>query len=165
MASGNTLCVFTPQAGLPPASNYATLDLRNVAHLVLDFDASTEEAAYFEGVLPRHYAGGGITLRLCWMATSATSGNVVWGACFERHDDEATDLDADSFASEQTATSAAPATSGAVQYVDIAFTDGAQLDSLATGEHFRIKIARKAADGSDTISGDAELLSVELRET
>lgn len=163
MASGDTLLTFTPLANQPPASSYATFDTRN-NHVVLDFDASADEAAIFGDVLPRHYAGGGITVTIVWMATTATSGNVVWSVAIERMD-TATDLDADSFATANTATAAAPATSGAPAYTTIAFTSGAQMDSLAVGEAFRIKVSRTGSSGSDTMTGDAELLRVELKET
>lgn len=164
MASGNSLITFYPQGNQPPATNFATLDLRN-SHAVLDFDATTAEDAIFAGVLPRHYAAGGLTVVVQWMASSATSGNCKWNVAIERNEDEGTDLDADSFATAQTATGAAPATSGMVQYTAITFTNGAQMDSVAVGEHFRIKVTRDAADGGDTMASDAELLAVEIRET
>ena len=176
MASGDTLIVFTALANEPPATNFATVDLRN-SHLVLDFDNTTAESAVFGAVLPRHYAGGGITVTLLWMAggaallgdlmtpTPLATGNVKWNAQFERHQVATDDLDADSFAAAQTVTSAAPSTDGALQSTSIPFTNGAQMDSLAVGESFRIKVIRDAADGADTMTGDAELLRIELRET
>ena len=165
MASGSTLAVFTPHQNQPPASNYATLDVRN-SNLVLDFNDSADESAVFPGVLPANYAGGGITVTLVWAATSAVAGDVVWEASFERHQDETDDLDADSFAAAQTATATAPGTSaGRVQYTDIPFTNGAQMDSLAINESFRLKITRNADDAADTMVGDAELLRVLVKET
>lgn len=163
MSSGDTLLIFTPHANMPPASNYATFDTRN-SHLVLDFDASTAESAIFGAELPRHYAGGGITATYVWAGSTATSGNVVWQGAFERGD-TATDIDADSFATANSATGAASGTSGAPTYTSIAFTSGAQMDSLAAGESFRFKVTRDAANGSDTMTGDAELIRVELKET
>jgi len=165
MASGNTLVVFTATANHPPASAYATPDTRN-SHPVLDFDAAADESAIFSGVLPRHYAGGGLTVTIVWMASSATTGDVIWNAAIERLEDEGTDLDANSFAAAQAAAAAtAPATNGALQYTTIAFTAGAQMDSLAVGEAFRLQITRDADNGSDTMTGDAELLTVEVKET
>lgn len=163
MASGDTLLTFTPLANQPPASSYATFDIRN-GHVILDFDASADEQALFGDVLPRHYAGGGVTVTLVWLATTATSGNVVWSVAIER-DDTATDLDADSFATANTATAATSATSGAPTYTTIAFTNGAQMDSLAAGEAFRLRVQRTGTSGSDTMTGDAELLAVEVKET
>ncbi len=164
MASGDTLCVFTPLHNEPPGSNYATLDFRNV-HPVLDFNAATDESAVFTSVLPRNYAGGGLTITLIWAATSATSGNVVWNGAIERMQDDVTDLDSDSFAAAQAVTAGAASASGEPSYDAITFTDGASMDSLAVGEAFRLKITRDANNGSDTMTGDAELLAAEIKET
>lgn len=181
MASGDTLVVFTAHANEPPAANFATIDLRS-GHMVLDFDGTTAESAIFGGILPRNYQGGGLTVTLLWTAgsvallrgtglptgdviTPLATGNVKWNAAFERHQVGTDDLDTDSFATVQTVTSAAPATDGSLQSTSIPFTSGAQMDSLALGESFRLKVTRDAADGADTMSVDAELLRVELRET
>jgi hypothetical protein len=164
MASGNTLCVFTPAHNVGPATNYATLDTRN-GHLVLDFDSATDEDAIFPGVLPSNYAGGGLTVTVVWSATSATSSDVVWNAAIERLEDEGTDTDADSFATAQAATATAPGTSGALQYTNITFTSGANMDSLAAGEAFRLKVTRDANNGNDSMLGDAELHRVVVKET
>lgn len=164
MASGDTLLIFNALNGVPPATNYATLAVRNV-HPVLQFDPATEEAILFEPVLPSHYAGGGLTLVLYWMANTATSGDVKWGGAIERHQASSDDLDADSFATEQVATTTAPGTSGQVVTTSITFSSGTNMDSLAANESFRLKVARKAADGADTMSGDAELFKAVLKET
>lgn len=164
MASGNTLVSFFPADNEPPSSAFATPDVRN-GHPVLDFDASTDESAIFTGVLPRNYAGGGLTVYLHWAASSATSGAVVWNAAFERVGEGSQDIDSDGFASAQAATATAPGTSGNVDIQAITFTDGAQIDSIAVGESFRLKITRDADNGSDTMTGDAELVAVEIKET
>lgn len=164
MASGNSLVTFTPAACEPPSSNYATLDTRN-NHLVLDFDAATSESVFFSVTLPQHYAGGGITVYIHWAATTATSGDCVWGVQFERIGEGQQDIDADGFATAATVTATAPATSGNVDIASLAFANGAAIDSLAVGEMFRIKVYRDAAVGGDTMTGDAELIAVELRET
>lgn len=163
MASGNTLLTLLPLANEPPATAYATLDLRN-GHPTLDFDTTTQEAAIFTAVLPRHYAGGGITVYLHWTATTATTGTIGWDVAFERMSDATTDIDADSFATAQTVTAATVAgTSGVVTVTNVAVTTGANIDSIAVGESFRIRIRRDVAN--DTAAGDAELLAVELKET
>ena len=165
MASGDTLAVFVPQANEPPASNYATLDTRN-GIVVLDFDATTSESAIFRGVLPGNYAGGGLTLDIYWMATSATSGAVVWGGSLERAQDGGTDQDSDSFATEQTSSAVTTnGTSGIKNKSTVTFSSGANMDSLAAGEPFRLKIARKPADAGDTMTGDAEFVEAHLKET
>lgn len=163
MASGNTLCVFLPADNIPPTSNYATIDTRN-GHPVLDFDTTTQEAAIFTGVMPRHYASGGVTVYVHAMLSSATTGTLGWDVSFERMSDATTDLDADSFATAQTITAATvPGTSGVVLVLNVAITDGANMDSVEAGEAFRLRIRRDVAN--DTASGDAELLAVEVKET
>ena len=164
MASGDTLLIFTPQANEPTTSNFATFDTRN-NHLVLDFDDTTNESAVFSGVMPRNYTGTtGVTVYIHYAMTSATSGDIDWDIAFERIGDQQLDIDADSFATVQSVdNTTVPATSGYVDIVSIAFTDGAQMDSVAVGEAFRIKITRDATN--DTATGDAELLRIEIKET
>lgn len=163
MASGNTLCVFTALHNSPPASNPATFDTRNGTP-VLDFDTTTQEIAIFVGVLPRHYAGGGVTVYLHWAATSATSGTIGWDVAFERHLAGTDTLAADSFASAQTVTAATvPGTAGILSVTNVAFTNGAQMDSLAVGESFRLRVRRDVSN--DTAAGDGELLAAEIKES
>lgn len=163
MASGDTLLSWNALANEPPASSYATLDFRN-AHPVLDFDASSNEDAVFSGVMPRHYDGGGVTVYLHYAMTSATSGDIDWDAAFERIGDQQQDIDSDGFAAANSVdNTTVPGTSGLVDIVNITFTDGADMDSVAVGEGFRLKVTRDAA--SDTATGDAELRFVEIKET
>ena len=163
MATGDTLLIFTPLHNEPPASNPATLDTRN-QHPVLDFDAATNEDAVFSAVMPRSYAGGGLTVYIHYAMSSAESGDVDWDVAFERIGDQQLDIDADSFAAVQSVdNTTVPDTSGLVDIVSVAFTDGAQMDSVAVGEGFRMKVTRDAA--SDTAAGDAELRFVEVKET
>jgi len=166
MASGETLIEFTPLHNEPPAAAYATLDTRN-AHPCLDFDGATDEEAVFTGILPRNYAGGGLTIVTYWSFTSATSGSLRVQTSIERIDVSSLDIDADSFATANSAGGTAPGTSGQVIAVTTTHTSGAQMDSLAAGELFRFKIRRDAdgTSGTDDIVSDAELLGVEIRET
>lgn len=163
MASGDTLWIFTPLHNEPPASNYATLDTRN-QHPVLDFDAATNESAVFSTVMPRHYDSGGVTVYIHYAMSTATSGDVDWDVAFERIGDQQQDIDSDGFAAVNSVdNTTVPGTSGNVDIVNVTFTDGADMDSVAVGEGFRIKITRDAV--SDTASGDAELRFVEGKET
>lgn len=163
MASGDTLIVFTPAAAEFPASNYATFNTRN-NHLVLEFDTTTQETAYFRGVLPRNYAGGGITVYVHWAAASATSGTIGWDVAFERIGDGSQDIDSDGFATAQTVTAGTvPGTSGHVDITNVAISNGANIDNIAVGEAFRLRIRRDVAN--DTATGDAQLIACELCET
>lgn len=165
--AGKPYLIFRPQQAEPPTANYATFDYRNV-HPVLDFDGTTDEETVFSGVLPPSYSGGGLTVDTWWSLTSATSGSFRVQADLERITLSTLDIDADSFTGTfQSAGGTAPATSGMVVKVSIVFTDGAQMDSLAGGELFRVKIRRDAdaTSGTDDITTDAELRMVVVRET
>lgn len=163
MASGDTLLVFTPQCNEPPASNFATFDTRNL-HPVLDFDPTTNESAIFSGIMPRHYAGGGVTVYLHYAMTSAEADTVDWDVAFERIGDQQQDIDGDGFAAVQSVdNTTVPGTSGLVDIVSVAFANGAQMDSVAVGEGFRLKVTRDAV--SDDAAGDAELRLIEIKET
>lgn len=166
MASGNTLAVFTPQMATFPSSNFATPDLRN-NHPVLDFDGATDEEVYFEGVMPAHYSAGSVVVDLYIALSSATSGTSRWQTDFERINSAGPDLDSDSFSGTfQSNGGAASGTSGIPTVISITHTNGAQLDSLAAGEPFRLKVRRDAdgTSGTDDITTDAELVRVVLRE-
>ena len=158
---------FRAQHNIQPASNYATFNTRN-GHLVLDFDATTDEEAIFTGLLPSGYGGGGLTIDIYASAKTATTGNVVWQAAIERIGDSQLDIDSDSFASFQSSGAVAvPGTSGHVKKFTVTLTNDAQIDSLAAGELFRLKIRRDADNTSatDDVTGDMELHMVTVRET
>ena len=164
MASGDTLLVFHPYNNEPPSSNYATLDTRN-SRPCLDFDATTNESAVFSAVMPQHYAGTtGVTVYIHYAMSSAEADTVDWDAAFELVGDQDLDVDGDSFAAvNSTDNTTVPGTSGLVDIISIAFTDGADMDSVTAGDGFRLKVTRDAA--SDDAAGDAELFWVEIRET
>ena len=164
MSSGDTLLIFTPLHNEPPSANAATLDTRNL-HPVLDFDATTNESAVFSAVMPQSYAGTiGVTVYLHYAMSSAEADTVDWDVAFERIGDQQQDLDSDNFAAVNSVdNTTVPGTTGLVDIVSVAFTDGADMDSVAVGEGFRLKVTRDAA--SDDAAGDAELVFVEIRET
>ena len=164
MASGDTLLIFTPLHNEPPSSNAATLDTRN-QHPCLDFDQDTNESAVFSSVMPQHYAGTtGVTVYIHYAMTSAEANTVDWDAAFELIGDQDLDIDGDDFAAVNSVDdTTVPGTTGLVDIVSIAFTDGADMDSVEAGDSFRLKITRDAV--SDDAAGDAELYKVEIRET
>lgn len=156
-----TLARYTAIDAQPPASAYATLDTRN-SIAVLNFDDTSAESTVFVGVIPQGADfTTGIRVTLHWMGATATSGNVIWTTAFERCN---TDLDADSFdTGVDSSAAAANATSGIITSTSIDHS-GSQIDGLTAGDLFRLKITRKAADASDTMTGDAQLIAVEIRQ-
>jgi hypothetical protein len=159
-ASGGSKTYAVFVAGLensPPSTAFATLDTRSSIPC-LDFDDATDESAVFMGIIPEGASlGSGLKIRLHWMATTATSGNVVWDVSLERM---TTDLDSDSFDTIASGTAAANGTSGIVTVTEITLTT---IDSVTAGDGYRLKVTRDANNASDTMTGDAELVVCEVR--
>ena len=164
MASGDTLGIFDPKHNEPPVTNPATPDLRN-GHSVLDFDTTTQEIAIFKGVMPRHYAGGGITVYVHASLSSAISGTLGWDVTFERVSPLQQDIDSDGWATAQTITAATvPGTSGNVDVLSVAITAGAAgTDGITAGDGFRVRLRRDVAN--DTAAGDGEFWAMEMKES
>lgn len=165
MAAGDSLSFWGAAAAQPTATNYATLDLRN-GHAVLDFDDTAGESTDVVGVVPTAYSdSGNQSVVLTWAATSATSGTVRWTVEVERQQPASSfDLDSEGFATAQVVETAAPAAAGRTvqSTIDLGNLSASLLPHV--GESFRLRITRDAAHANDTLTGDAELLTVELRE-
>jgi hypothetical protein len=156
--NSKTIQKFTARDNYPPSSNFATLDTRN-SILVLEFDAATEESANFVGIIDESATlTNGLMVRIWWMGDTATTGNVRWGVQFEK---TGTDLDSNSFDTNAQVTSSANGTSGVESVAEITITT---IDSLVAGDRFRLRVYRVAADATnDTMTGDAQLVAVEVR--
>ena len=159
-----TYAVFTPLQNQPPAANFATLDTRNTTSPValLDFDAGTDESAVFVGVMPEAAVlTSGLKIYIQWIA-DATTGTCRWGAQLERS--TGNQMDTDSFDTAQTAGTATNGTKLITNETIITLTSD-DLDSLAAGELYRLKIYRDAdgTSGTDDLTVDAELIAVEVR--
>ena len=163
MASGAALAAWTAAGFEPPSSNYASFATFNLQP-VLEFDASVDEAAFFSGILPNHYGGGGLTVTILWAAATATAGNCVWTCAIEAQP-PAHPIGSASFASPSTVTSACPGTAWLLVYAPIPFPSGASMDGLLANQRFRFNITRDADAGTDTMTGDALLFAVYLTET
>ena len=152
-----TYAVFTALDNQPPATSFATLDTRN-SIAVLDYDAATAENGIFIGIMPEAASlGSGLIVRLHWMATSATSGDCRWSVAFERMN---TDLDSDSFDTAVATNATTNGTSGIPTVTAITVTT---IDGITAGDAFRVRVQRDAANAGDTMTGDAELIALEIR--
>lgn len=164
MASGDSLLIFSPYNNEPPTSNYMTLDTRN-QRPCLDADDTTNESAVFSAIMPQHYAGTtGVTVYIHFAMETAEANTIDWDAAFELVGDQDLDVDGDDFAAVNSVdNTTVPGTSGLVDIVSIAFTDGADIDSVEAGDGFRLKITRDAV--SDDAADDGEIFWIEIRET
>jgi hypothetical protein len=157
-----TLARFNAMDAQPSAtSNFATIDTRNNI-AVLEFDGgSTNEETSFVSIIPEGAnLASGISVRIFWMADTATSGQCRFGIQFEKN---GTDMDSDSFDTATEANTAATnGTSGIETVTEITCTS---IDSLAAGDRFRMKLYRDASDTTnDTMTGDCQVTAVELRQ-
>ncbi len=149
-----------------PVRADASLDTRN-GDVVRDFDAASNEVFGASGFMPRHYSNGGVTCTVGVMSTTAT-GDMSWKIFFKSFTNNAPgdDMDVKQFAAPRSnATINSPTTVGAIRYFTIAFTDGAQMDSVVAGEWFHILLMRDAQDTTnDDMTGDAQVLFIEMKE-
>lgn len=168
MASGNVVGFITNV--MPPASSYASWGPRAGGGTppemvpVWSFDAASAEYLDFYGVL-KGYDGGGLTVTLIWAAAAATSNNCVWLAGFRALPDDAEDIDAAHSYDFNNVIAAAASAAGELAYDVITFTSGADMDNLGDDQAFVLRIGRDAANGSDNMTGDAQLLAVVVTET
>ena len=161
MASGDSLRDWFPYNNEPPTANYSTFDTRN-QHPVQDHALNEISIGTF--IMPQNYAGGGVTVYLHYTMTSAVANDIKLETSFERIG-EVQDLDVDSFAAAQnTGDITVGGVSGIPDIITTTHTDGAQMDSIAVGESFRLKVERVAVAGTDA-AGDLELGAIEIRET
>ena len=160
MASGDSLMTADALCNRPPAADFATVDVRGDL-VVLDFDDSTEEQAQFQAVVPSHFGGGEIEPVLTWTTTSAATGNCQFEVELV-HLAAGDNLDAPPAASGSSqVTSGAPSTTG-----DLVVAVGGSIEvaGLAAGDLLLVRVNRLAADAADTLVGDVEFVSLELRE-
>lgn len=158
---------------VPPQATAATADAITGASTpaetfpVWDFDADAIEYLDFMGVMGEAYDGGGLTVELGYSMSSATADQVIWSAAIRRivSDDEDLDTTAHTYDYNDAVANTVPSAVGEVKYVPITFTNGADMDSLAKGERFVLRIRRVATGGDDDATGDAELHGVTGRET
>jgi hypothetical protein len=158
---GRYVHTFLPKSYEPPSSSYATIDERN-DRPCLDFDDDVDESARWTNCWT-NYSGDDIVVTIIWAASSATSGNVVWSVRFERVLEDTEDMDSTSWASYQSVTAATAGVSGDVKYTTITFTR-VQADYPVDNTYFRMEVLRDANNGSDTMSGDAEIFAVIVEE-
>lgn len=113
------------------------------------------------GSIVNDYAGGAITLRIRWYAT-ATTGNVVWTVkTLARAAGSVMDTAYDA-TNAHTVTTAAAGTTLQLVNSDITWTPIA--GELTAGSIFMVQAERTASSGSDTMTGDANVVSVTATE-
>ena len=173
MATANSLLILGALASTPPATNFGTFnsvagaDGTDVEAIpTIAFDDTTDEFADFYVELPRLYGGNGLTFTIKWLSAAATSGVCIWQLAVRRVEDDGEDLTSTDHAyAFNTVAATTASAAGELDCSDITFTDGSDMDSWAVGEVAILRFGRDANNGSDTLSGDALLLSMAMKET
>lgn len=124
------------------------------------FDASTQEWAYWSFQMPGDYASAPV-LRFTYKMASATSGNLILaGTIAAQSDGDSADVDA--IASDTVNTSSAVAVPGTAGHIDTQTLALTNADSLAANDFVVVGFSRDADNGSDTATGDLELVGLTL---
>lgn len=155
-----TLLVLTPESASFPASNHANLTATN-QRPVLEFDATTNETAYWTFVAPSGITGT-LTAVIYYIMATATSGDVDVDVSLEAiSDGDTVDLDAaTSFAAVNSVDNVTvPATAGYLDKISVTLTNDG---SITAGDYVRLSLTRDAA--SDTAAGNLRVLAVEFQD-
>lgn len=128
----------------------------------LNYDAATDEWACWSDRMPVNYASAPVA-KVVYKMASATTGDVVLDVRLgATTPGDAVDEDAQDYGSANTATNTVPGTAGHTKEVSITLTNA---DSIAAGDLYSIRVARNGSSGSDTATGDLELLAVVIEYT
>jgi len=152
--------ILTAAGAIVPTSSGAAktqVDGTNHSYYVLDFDASSDEAAFWQWTMPDSYDNGSIDITYYWEA-GATSGDSIF--CFQ-----AKGLSANSAEDIDSALSSAVCETDTAQgnANDLAsMTETNATSNFTAGEYATFKIFRDADAGGDTMTGDARLVKVKI---
>ena len=126
---------------------------------VLDYDASTSEFAQFAVTFPKSWNGGTVTFIPTWSPGNTDTGNCIWSLSgLSVAEGETADT---AFSGAQTSTDAGIGTVEDIQMgpVSSAITIAG---TIADGNQVFFQLERDADNVSDTFTGDARLLGIQL---
>jgi len=152
--------ILTAAGAITPTSGGAAksqVDGTNHSYYVLDFDASSDEAAYWHWTMPDSYDNGAVDITYYWEA-AATSNDAIF--CFQAKglgSNNSEDIDS-ALSSAVCETDTAQANAN-----DLAsMTESGAASNFTAGEYVMFKVFRDADAGGDTMSGDARLVKVKI---
>lgn len=127
----------------------------------LAFDAATDEAAFWK-FIAQNYGSGNLTVNIYWYADTASANDVIFDvqiAAITANTDTQ-DIETDGLATVQSVTDSHLGTTG--QRLHLATVTVSNLDSLAADDLVFLRLNRDANNGSDTMTGDAIVVAVEV---
>lgn len=152
--------ILRPEAGIFPTANFPELKRNagtNWVDLTLDYDQTTEEAAYWYAELPDGVSFTGASIDIFSRQAAAVAGTLGWKiTTITRADAEAFDT---AGATDTLAAATVKGTAGQVFKQTVALT----VTGWAAGELLLIKIARDVAN--DNVAEDAKMIGATIRLT
>lgn len=146
----------TAQFGTSTFPQYKRFQGTNFPVDSLSFDAGAQENAFWKLQIPGYASTP--RLEIVWYADTASTGNVLWGCQVAaiQPETDTTDPETEAFATAQTVLDSHLGTVGQrLHLVTLTITN---TDSMADGSVLWLKLYRAAADASDTMAGDAQVV-------
>jgi hypothetical protein len=155
---------FDPGAMWPYATNVpelAKVDGTNWPEPAYSFADATQDDQLAIKFKANNYGSGNLTANFEWYSrTGQTSGVVVWACAMAAETPgDAQSVETNGLATETTATSTVTATARAPTRGTVTISN---LDSLAADDIVTLRIRRLQSNGSDTMTGDAQLRLLEI---
>jgi len=122
----------------------------------LDFDPAVTEAAQFSFYLPKSASATAPTAQIAWTAASTSTSSVLWALGCNAYADNIIIDDAVSIST------VLDPHSGTSSKLNVAADFTVPVGSLASNRWIQCEIARRGADGTDTLAVDARLIGVTL---
>ena len=154
--------VFSPGDAILPASNPAAMVMTQGTNFPvpgLAFDATTQETAYFR-MSAMSYGSGNVTATVEWYADTASANGITFGASLAAitPNTDTQDIETKAFDTEETVADTHLGTTGhRLHSIALTLTE---TDAVAAGDDVTLRLARKVADASDTMTGDAQVVLV-----
>jgi len=121
------------------------------------FDDSTDEFIVRSFLVPTNYVGTPI-LKVFYKCTSATSGTAAWEVRLHAVTDaDATDIDADSYATVNAGTGTVAGTAGHLDVISVTLTNA---DGIAANDFATFALNRDVS--ADSVSGDLEFIGAQF---
>jgi hypothetical protein len=172
MSSGDV--VVQVHTIMPPATSGAAFTTRTGGSSPAEqvpcyaFDAAADEYLDFYCSLVG-YAGGGLTFTLKSMSATATTGGALIALAIRRVADDVEDVDTAHTYDYNEVRVPVASVAGEFTYDTITFTNGVDMDSLATNEDFILRMRRRGSDNTagtgDDMAGDLQVIGIIGRES
>lgn len=159
-ASEINIVLNIQSAKLPSAHTTASIDAGDENWRLL-YDDTAHEVAFWQFAIDDDYDSSALSCDIYFTMTSATSGDIVWGAeIMAITPGDAIDVGSDGYDTANTATETIPGTAGYLDTATITLTND---DGIAAGDFVKFRVSRQDVT-ADSATGDAEVISIVVRE-